>query len=70
MFSLVNSRTDTISFKDLALDVIPTDPLGVGSIVMFPQGSYGGTNGNNTGGRRYHQGRITNVYTDDQGITR
>jgi len=52
------------------LDAVPTDQIGVGSIVLFPQGSYGGTEGNNTGGQRYHQGKITKVYTDNDGITR
>lgn len=41
--------------------------VGVGSIVLFPQGSYGGTAGNNTGGQRYHQGKIATVREIDDG---
>ena len=59
-----------MSLQDLALDVVPTQPIGVGSVVMFAQGSYGETDGNNTGGSRYHQGRITKTYMDEQGVAR
>lgn len=47
----------------MALDEIPTvDQVGVDSIVFFPQGSYGATEGNNTGGMRFHQGIVTRVW--------
>ena len=55
----------------MALDVVPDiSEVGVGSIVIFPQGQYGATDGNNTGGRRYHQGKITAIQKDSGGITR
>ena len=38
------------------------DQVGVDSIVFFPQGSYGATEGNNTGGIRFHQGIVTHVW--------
>lgn len=50
------------SFNQVAKDIPPeVDDLGVGSIVFFRQGGYGGTEGNNTGGSRYHEGVVTNV---------
>ncbi|XP_076821216.1 uncharacterized protein LOC143468110 [Clavelina lepadiformis] len=59
------------SYKDVALDVTPSiEEIGIGTIVLFSQGSYGGTDGNNTGGARYHQGKVTNIYTDDDNVTR
>nr|XP_039270005.1 uncharacterized protein LOC120344759 [Styela clava] len=59
------------SYQDVAKDVIPdSSEIGVGSIVIFPQGSYGETEGNNTGGERYHQGKITSIDTREDGITR
>ena len=49
--------------QDVAIDKIPSDDqVGVDSIVLFPQGSYGATEGNNIGGMRFHQGIITRVY--------
>lgn len=59
------------SYKDLAIDQVPTvDQVGVDSIVFFPQGSYGATEGNNTGGIRFHQGIVTRVWKDPSGVTR
>lgn len=59
------------SYKDVALDEIPTvDQVGVDSIVFFPQGSYGATEGNNTGGMRFHQGIVTRVWKDPSGVSR
>ncbi|RMX53486.1 hypothetical protein pdam_00017081, partial [Pocillopora damicornis] len=56
------------SYKDLAIDKIPSeDQVGVDSIVFFPQGGYGATEGNNTGGVRYHEGVVTRVYKDSSG---
>ena len=47
----------------MAIDKIPSeDQVGVDSIVLFPQGSYGATEGNNIGGMRFHQGIVTRVY--------
>ncbi|XP_068689361.1 uncharacterized protein [Montipora foliosa] len=57
------------SYKDLGLDEIPTsDQVGVDSIVFFAQGSYGATEGNNTGGMRFHQGIVTRVWKDMAGV--
>ena len=48
------------AYDQVALDIVPDpDDVGEGSIIFFPQGSYGGTIGNNTGGLRYHEGIIT-----------
>ena len=48
------------AFDQVALDIVPDpDDVGEGSIIFFPQGSYGSTIGNNTGGLRYHEGVIT-----------
>jgi len=59
------------SYKDVAIDKIPSDDqVGVDSIVLFPQGSYGATEGNNIGGMRFHQGIITRVYKDSTGVCR
>lgn len=59
------------SYKDVAIDKIPSeDQVGVDSIVLFPQGSYGATEGNNIGGMRFHQGIITRVYKDSTGVCR
>lgn len=59
------------SYKDLAIDEVPTvDQVGVDSIVFFPQGSYGATDGNNTGGMRFHQGIVTRVWKDPSGVFR
>ena len=50
----------TQPFNQVALDVIPDpDDVGAGSIVFFPQGHYGGTEGNDVGGQRYHEGIVT-----------
>ncbi|XP_031566879.1 uncharacterized protein LOC116301857 [Actinia tenebrosa] len=58
------------TYKNVAIDTIPSpDQIGVDSIVFFPQGSYGATLGNNTGGGRFHQGRITNIHKDAFGVT-
>lgn len=48
------------AYDQVALDIVPDpDDVGEGSIIFFPQGAYGGTVGNNTGGERYHQGVVT-----------
>ena len=39
--------------------------MAVGSLVIFPQGEYVGTEGRNTGGMRYHQGIITKVHVEN-----
>ncbi|XP_078489481.1 uncharacterized protein LOC100182474 [Ciona intestinalis] len=58
------------SYKDVALDIEPVDDIAVGSIVLFQQGSYAATEGNNEGGVRYHQGIITGVHIDEEGVKR
>lgn len=60
------------SYQDVALDVVPTseNEIGLGTTVLFPQGSYAGTEGNNEGGVRYHQGKITKIYKDSSDVTR
>lgn len=64
-----------MSFKHLALDVVPqADEVGVGSIVLFPQGQYVATAGQNNGGARWHEGTgnrartsaLPPVYTRDK----
>ena len=58
-------------YDRLALNQIPSaSEVAVGSLVIFPQGVYVGTDGKNTGGLRYHQGLITSVHTDAQGVAR
>lgn len=53
----------------MALDQVPdADDVGVGSIIFFAQGSYRASEGNNTGGVRYHEGIITKVTTTDDNI--
>eukprot|EP00794_Sanderia_malayensis_P015993 gene15993-17604_t len=50
------------AYNCVALDVVPdSDEIGIGTIVFFQQGKYGGTEGNNTGGKRYHEGIVTSV---------
>ena len=47
-------------YNQVGLNEAPDrDDIGVGELVFFPQGGYGGTEGNNTGGVRYHQGLVT-----------
>jgi len=59
------------SYQDVALDVFPRESdIGIGSIVLFPQGSYGVTENNNSGGTRYHQGKVTRIYRDSNEVTR
>lgn len=49
-------------YDQVALDIVPDpDDVGVGSIVFFPQGTYRGTEGNNSGGQRYHEGVVTSI---------
>ncbi|XP_063687031.1 uncharacterized protein LOC134820532 isoform X1 [Bolinopsis microptera] len=49
-------------YNQVGLNIDPDDDdIGVGSSVFFPQGSYGGTEGNNTGGLRYHEGIVESV---------
>lgn len=46
----------------VAINIEPDeDDVGVGESVFFPQGSYGATDGNNTGGMRYHDGLVESV---------
>lgn len=53
-------------YNKVALNVEPDeDDIGVGQIVFFPQGRYGGTAGNNTGGGRFHEGIIDGSETRD-----
>ena len=39
------------------------------SLIFLWQGSYSGSEGNNTGGVRYHQGKVTKVYKEESGQT-
>ena len=59
-------------FQDLALNKIPESDsyIGIGTTVLFSQGTYSGTAGNNIGGVRFHQGKITEISTDENGIVR
>ena len=46
----------------VAVDVAPKeDEIGVGTVIFFAQGQYGGTEGSNEGGIRYHEGVITGI---------
>lgn len=46
-----------MKFDEVALNDTPEeDEVAVGSLVIFPQGKYVGTAGNNEGGVRYHKG--------------
>jgi len=60
------------SYQDLALNKIPESDsyIGIGTTVLFSQGTYSGTAGNNIGGVRFHQGKITEISTDENGIVR
>lgn len=60
------------SYQDVALDVVPLseNDIGIGTVVLFPQGSYAGTEGNNSGGVRYHQGKVTKIHQDSSGRAR
>ena len=45
-----------IDYFNLALDRIPDeDEVGMGTIVLFPQGAYRGQEGVRLGGQRWHQ---------------
>jgi len=56
------------AYNKVAKDVIPDqEAVGVGSTIFFPQGSYGGTAGNNTGGQRYHEGVVTKIHEAGSG---
>ena len=47
-------------FNEIAVDIAPEiNDVGVGSFIIFPQGSY--TKGNNNEEKRYHEGEITSV---------
>jgi len=49
-------------YDQVAIDEMPeADDIGVGSVVFFAQGHYKGSEGNNTGGVRYHEGVVTHV---------
>jgi hypothetical protein len=51
-----------VSLEHIALDVVPsTDEVGVGTQVVFPQGTYVGTAGNNAGGTFWYLGVVTAV---------
>lgn len=39
--------------------------MGIGSIILFPQGQYQASGTQLTGGKRWHQGKITNIYKRD-----
>ena len=55
-------------FNQVAKDFPPErDDIGVGTLVFFPQGSYGATEGENEGGVRYHEGEVTHVTIDSYG---
>ena len=42
----------------------------LGTIVLFPQGAYKAGQTQLTGGKRWHEGTITNIYTDSDGEKR
>ena len=60
-----------VGVEHIALDRVPDDSeLAVGTVVLFPQGMYHAGATQRTGGKRWHQGRITDVYTDSRGVLR
>ena len=57
-----------VDYYNIAKDRIPDEnELGIGTIVLFSQGSYKAGATMETGGKRWHQGKITNVYNDSRG---
>lgn len=59
-----------MNYENIAVDRIPDpDEIGVGSIILFSQGGYRAGDTQLTGGKRWHQGKITKVYKDDNGTT-
>lgn len=51
-----------VDYYNLALDRVPDpDEVAVGSIVLFPQGTYKGQEGVRLGGQRYHQVRLSSA---------
>ena len=57
-----DSTGTEMGFDRVALDSTPKeDEIGVGTIVLFPQGRYRATEGSNEGGERWHQGQITKI---------
>lgn len=63
LFVLLLTRVQSPLPQNLALDEVPSAyQVGVDSLVFFPQGSYRGTDGNNEGGMRWHEGVVRRVY--------
>lgn len=57
-----------VEYKNIAVDRVPDETeIGTGSIILFPQGNYKAGNTQLTGGKRWHQGRITKVYKGGDG---
>ena len=57
--------------ENIALDRVPEkDELGVGDIVLFPQGDYNAGSTQETGGVRWHQGIITSITKNSHGEKR
>ena len=51
-----------VDVENVALDQIPEEgELGVGSVVLFPQGDYQARQTHETGGKRWHQGIINSI---------
>ena len=60
-----------VDYFNIAVDKVPDEnEIGVGSIILFPQGSYNPSGSQLTGGLRWHQGRITRIYQSDNGEVR
>ena len=54
---------------EIAKDMIPfAHQVGVGTIVLFPQGGYNGGDTQLHGGTRWHQGVITNIRVNEYGF--
>ena len=57
-----------VDYHNIAIDRAPAEnEIGIGSIILFPQGAYDAGSTQLTGGKRWHQGRITKVTTGPDG---
>lgn len=67
---LVFNSGRIVEYKNIAVDREPEEKeIGLGSIILFPQGNYKAGATQVTGGKRWHQGRITRVYKGADGVT-
>ena len=56
-----------VDYYNIAVDKVPDDnEIGIGSIILFPQGKYVAGKSCETGGQRWHQGQVTKIYTENK----